>query len=362
MTQREQQILQWIQEDPMITQQELADRAGITRSSMAVHISNLTRKGLIAGRGYILSGQRYVAVAGGVNMDIGGRSAGPLVAADSNPGTIRMSLGGVGRNIAHNLALLDVDTRLVTALGDDVHAQKIAASCRELGIDLSPSVHVPGASTSTYLFIANEKGEMVLALSDMDIYRHLTPDCLAPQLPMLQSAQAVVLDANLPEETIAWLCRCLKVPVFADPVSTAKAAKLKPVLGRIHTLKPNLLEAELLTGIPVTDERSLHAAADALLEAGVKRLFLSLGSRGVLACEGTERILLPCPRGHAVSTTGCGDAFTAALVWAFLQGMDLRDSARAGLAAASVALEGSETINPLMSTDLIRERMSKQEV
>ena len=61
MTRREQQILRWIEENPMISQQELAERAGITRSSVAVHIANLMKKGLIAGRGYILAAETYAA-------------------------------------------------------------------------------------------------------------------------------------------------------------------------------------------------------------------------------------------------------------------------------------------------------------
>ncbi len=71
MTQREQQILDWITEDPMISQEALAERAGITRSSVAVHISNLMKKGHIVGRGYILPAGGYVVVAGAVNVDIG---------------------------------------------------------------------------------------------------------------------------------------------------------------------------------------------------------------------------------------------------------------------------------------------------
>ena len=63
MTRREQEILAWIREDPLISQQELARRAGITRSSVAVHISNLMRKGLIRGRGYLLGEGDYVAPA-----------------------------------------------------------------------------------------------------------------------------------------------------------------------------------------------------------------------------------------------------------------------------------------------------------
>lgn len=71
--------------NPCISQQELADKAGITRSSAAVHISNLMRKGYIAGRGYLLREAPYIAVVGGVNMDIGAVSDAPLVARDSNP-------------------------------------------------------------------------------------------------------------------------------------------------------------------------------------------------------------------------------------------------------------------------------------
>ena len=81
----------------------------------------------------------YIAVVGGVNIDIGGRSDAPLVAGDSNPGRIRSSLGGVGRNIAHNLALLGAKVKLITALGADDGAKRVEASCADLGIDLSDS-------------------------------------------------------------------------------------------------------------------------------------------------------------------------------------------------------------------------------
>ena len=111
MTQRERQVLQCIESNPMISQQELADTLGITRSSAAVHISNLIKKGHIAGKGYVLRSGSYAVVIGGVNIDIGGHSFQPLIPADSNPGKISVSLGGVGRNIAHNLSLLGTDVR-----------------------------------------------------------------------------------------------------------------------------------------------------------------------------------------------------------------------------------------------------------
>ena len=115
MTQRERQILRLIEADPMISQQQIADELEITRSSAAVHISNLMKKGYIAGKGYVLRTGAYAVVVGGVNVDIGGASFAPLVGADSNPGKVSVTLGGVGRNIAHNLRLMGTDVRMMTA-------------------------------------------------------------------------------------------------------------------------------------------------------------------------------------------------------------------------------------------------------
>ncbi len=113
------------------------------------------------------------------------------------------------------------------------------------------------------------------------------------------------------------------------PVSTAKAEKLQPVLGRLHTLKPNRLEAELLSGVKITDDVSLHRAADVLLKTGLHRVFISLGADGVFAADHRGRACSCRPlKGGIVSTTGCGDAFMAALAWAYLQGSDLEKSAR----------------------------------
>ena len=357
MTQREAQILQWIQENPMISQQELAGKAGITRSSAAVHISNLMKKGYIAGKGYIIRTAPYVVVVGAVNLDIGGTPFAPLVGRDSNPGRVRTSLGGVGRNIAHNMALLGLDVRFLTALGEDPSAQRITTSCIELGIDLAPSLRVPGGATSTYLFLTDEGGDMALAVSDMEIYRHLTPQYLAAKEPLLDNARLVVCDTNIPPETIQWVAEHCKAPVFVDPVSTAKAGKVKPVLGKLHTLKPNRLEAELLSGVAITDDRSLAAAADALLATGLHRVFISLGGEGVYAADHLGgRRKVPCGPARMVNTTGCGDAFMAALAWGWLEGLGLEEAARAGLAASAIAMEGEETINPALSIPALRAR------
>ena len=359
MTIRERQILNWIEENPMISQEELARKAGITRSAVAVHISNLMKKGHIAGRGYVVSGAAYVAVVGGVNIDIGGRPNLPLIERDSNPGKVSISLGGVGRNIAHNMSLLGLHVRFLTAFGDDLHAQRIEASCADLGIDISHARKVAEASTSTYLYLNDENGDMVLAVSDMEICERITPDYIASNLSLLNNAQVVVVDGNLPAETLEYLAEHCTAPIFADPVSVTKAEKLRPILGRLNTLKPNRMEAELLSGIRITDEKTVHRAAEKLLETGLHRVFLSLGADGVLAANGEESRIYSCLPAAVRSTTGAGDAFMAALVWAYLEGMDLEETVRAVSAAAAIATESEETINPALSETALRERIQR---
>ena len=360
MTQRERQILQLIEANPMIQQQEIADKLGITRSSVAVHISNLTKKGCIAGKGYVLRTGSYAVVVGGVNVDIGGRSFNALVGEDSNPGEVMTSLGGVGRNIAHNMSLMGLDVRLLSAYGDDINGERVAASCSELGIDLSNALRVPGASTSTYLYITDPDGEMALAVSDMEVCKKITPEYLSKNLALLQNAQVVVADANIPQESLEFLADNLFVPFFVDPVSTVKAEKVRKILPKIHTLKPNKIEAELLSGVKIENEEDAEKAAKALIEKGVRRVFISMGSKGVFAATAKESLWHGIIPGKMVNTTGCGDAFMGALVWAYLEGMNLEDTAAAGLAAGSIAMESGETINPLMCEEVLRKRMNKK--
>ena len=357
MTQREEEILRLIQTDPMIQQQDIANKLGITRSSVAVHISNLIRKGYIAGKGYVLRSGSYTVVVGGVNVDIGGRSHAPLIPSDSNPGSVTVNLGGVGRNIAHNLSLMDVDVRLMAAYGDDAHGAQVVASCASLNIDLSHGLRVPGGVTSTYLYLMDHQGEMALAVSDMSICQKVSPAYLAEKLPVLQNARVVVADTNIPAESLEYLANNCEVPLFVDPVSTTKAEKVRPILGKIHTLKPNRLEAELLSGVPIRELKDVETAARKLLSMGLQRVFISLGGDGVCAAEGDRVVWLKNLPGKMVNTTGCGDAFMAALVWSWMEDLDLEQSALAGLAAGSIAMESPETINPNMSAEALKARM-----
>lgn len=291
----------------------------------------------------------YAAVLGGINLDICGRSQRKLIPEDSNPGMVTMSPGGVGRNIAHNLRLLSVETVFVTALGSDAWSHQAEEECRALGMNLDYAIHVPGGRISTYLFLTEPDGNMALALSDTAISAALTPAALEERLPVLNGAGAVVLDANLPADSIRFVAEHCTVPLFADPVSVSKADKIRPVLGRLRMLKPNRIEASRLSGIEIRDEKSLLAAADALLETGLQRVVISLESHGALLAEGRERILLPCYPTKLVNVTGGGDAMMAALVYSDLAGKSLKESGKYALAAASMAVSCGVTNNPELS-------------
>lgn len=361
MTQRERQILEWIRENPMISQQELAEKAGITRSSAAVHISNLMKKGCIAGRGYLLREEPYIVVLGGVNMDIGAVSSQPLVPRDSTPARVTTSLGGVGRNIAHNLCLLGEQTSMVTVLGDDGFAQTVRENAADIGLDLRHSATIPGGRTGTYLFIDDCDGDMALAVNDMAIYDHMTPEFLRQRLDFINRAALVVVETNLPEVSLHWLCAHCTAPLMADPVSTIKAPRLLPVLGQLTALKPNRMEAELLSGVPITDDASAAKAAEVLLGTGLKQVYISLGSDGVFAADRqghTARV--PCPRVKVVNATGGGDAMAAALASGIAHGWALEKCAQMAAGAGALACTAETTIHPGMSWENIQYILDQQ--
>ncbi|MCR5665097.1 MAG: MarR family transcriptional regulator, partial [Oscillospiraceae bacterium] len=249
-----------------------------------------------------LNRKSVITVIGGANTDIGGGPAASLRLYDSNPGVITLRQGGVGRNIAHNLRLLGEEVRLIAAVGDDLFGRDLRAGCEALGIDCGRMLTVPGARSSTYLYVTNAAGDMHVGIADMEIVQCVTPAYLEPLMDEINASAAVVVDANLSGETLDFLAGACTAPLYADPVSTAKAPRLQKLLPRLTAFKPNALEAALLTG-----ENYPGKAARALLERGVRRVFVSLGSGGMLAAEEGESLRLPCAPGPIVNTTGAGD-------------------------------------------------------
>ncbi|MBQ1548782.1 MAG: winged helix-turn-helix transcriptional regulator [Lachnospiraceae bacterium] len=358
MTDREREIYELIAENPMISQEELAKKTGISRSSVAVHISNLMRKGFIIGKGYVMQQPGHITVFGAANIDIGGKPFNSLVQKDSNPGQVRTSLGGVGRNIAYNLSLLGNSVKFISAFGDDSYAKLIQDSCRQMGIDTHDSIVSKEDATSTYLFITGDDGDMELAINDMEIYRHMTPEFIKGKLDVLNHSKLVIVDANLPEETIEAICTQSKAPVIAETVSRAKAVRFKKVLSYIDTITPNHIEAEILTGLSIDpdSEDSLKKAADVFLSEGVKHIIITLGSNGAYFSDGKiYKKVLPLPS-KMINGNGAGDALLSGVATGFAKGMSFENAVKLGMASASITLETAQTNNPDLCFEAAKKR------
>jgi len=305
----------------------------------------------------------YVLGVGAANIDLMGRSREPIVWEDSNPGSIGVSVGGVTHNICENAARMGCAAVLITATGDDLHGQVIRDHCARSGMDTSHFYVVPGHASSSYLSIHQPQGEMAVALSDMSVLQCLPVSYLEERRSLLEGAAVIVADCGLSQEVLDYLLGEIgpRVPIFLDPVSTTYARKLLPTLAGCHTLKPNLLEAELLSGMTISADDDLDRAAARILDKGGQRVFISMGRAGVYYADraGTRLRAATRPLDLVVNATGAGDAFMAGLVSSFLAGRSLEDTLDFSMTASILAISHAATINPEMSADLIRETIPR---
>ena len=357
LTDREQQVLALIRANRLISQLAIAKQLGISRSAAAGHVMNLTAKGIIKGRGYVISDAPFVAVVGGANMDIHGTPYSTLRPHDSNPGSVQSSPGGVARNIAENLARLGVDCRLIAPVGNDHHGQLLMQQGRAAGIDMRNMLQFDSANTSTYLSILDDRGDMSVAISDMAILDKLDAEQLRAREKMLRQATMIIADTNLTDDALAYLTRTFaEHTLFVDTVSTTKALRIKPYLSAVHTLKPGLIEAEAIAGIKAATNDQLPALANWFHDRGVKRLFITLGPRGVFYSTGKEQGIekTPDPAGQPVNAGGAGDAFVAGLACAWLNQWPLLRTVRFALSAAKLTLAHAKTNNPGLSNAAVQ--------
>jgi pseudouridine kinase len=310
----------------------------------------------------------YVVVVGGMNLDIQGKSLSPFRAGDSNPGGSSLCAGGVGRNIAENLARLGARVELVSVVGDDGLAPLLLDSCSSLGIGLEGLLRLEREASPRYICLLDSDGSLVGAVASMEAMDRLTPERLEERSSLLDGAALIIADANLSEASIRWLAERYPKgrggPLLGfDPVSAAKAPRGSGSLGAFAFAKPNQAEAAILAGhepgplSPAELSRALRAR-------GLGEAFVSLGPEGIWA-EGPG----PSGRGEswkawrrsaqdgwaAVNSSGAGDAACAAIAWGILQGRGLGERCVLALAAALLASASESPVNPALCPSLLDE-------
>ena len=273
-----------------------------------------------------------ICVIGGANADIIATSFGAFVPNDSNPGAVRLTAGGVGRNIAHNLALLGDEVVFLTQFGGDAFGHFTADSCRDAGIDISFCDYAPRGVRSCFLSINDYNGEMVGGVADMVAAEGITSEWLAAKLSNVGDVDVYVADANITVDALAYLIDHIDKPLYLDAVSGAKAPRIREAMLRsskkyIFSLKCNQLEYAFLEDLETVD-----------------RKFVSLGADGMDVMEGKARhhfAALPC---HVVNATGAGDALMAGIIHAGPEAT-VEEAARVGLLCAKNNIESPDTVN-----------------
>ena len=297
-----------------------------------------------------------VLVIGAAGIDIKSRPHAALRMGQSNPGVVRNSVGGVARNIAENLARLEVPTVLLAAVGVDHSGDYVLARTAEAGVDTSYALRVSDQHTGSYIAVQDENGNLIVAISEYEIVERITPAYLQKHRALFAEAALAVVDANLSPRALSSVFRWAErygVPVCADPTSQGLAPKLLPHLSQMYMVAPDAYEAAVLCGsdhAPTTSEEAIKIA-QCLVERGVRIAIVTLAERGLAYAAGSEAGHIPALRTQVVDKTGVGDALTAAVIFGLLSEFPLDEAVRLGVAAAALTLRTRETVAPDLSLD-----------
>ncbi len=298
----------------------------------------------------------HVLVIGIAGMDIRGRTRETLVPATSNPGTVRRTAGGVGRNIAENLARLDVPTALLTAVGEDPFGEQVLAQTAVAGVDLRHVLRTAEYPTATYLAIVDTDGSLAVGLDDMGISAAITPEYISTHRHLIRDARMLILDGNLHPPAIGRafsLAKRYGVPVCVDPTSVVLAARFKGYLDRCTILAPNLAEAEVLCGCHIYIRADAAQAAQQMVAAGVQVALITLGAGGVVYATPEVSGHIPAIRCQVVDATGAGDALTASVVFGILHDLPVDEAVRLGVSAATITLCSPDAVSRDLSVDAL---------
>lgn len=303
-----------------------------------------------------------IAIVGGINIDIEGVPFKTIKYHDSNPGKIRLSYGGVGRNIAENLARLGGDCALVSCVGDEPMSLGAVEYLRDLGVDVSHIRVFREEMPSMYLSILDDKGDMELGISDMEIVDHIDPEYIDEIRPFLEEAGVVALDGNLTEEFLDHATGVLSgTKLFFDPVSANKGVRAKKFIGRFFAVKPNRIEAEAILDMKISSDDDVREAGRRFMELGVSEVFITLGEDGVFYMEeGDSGFIRPSKDLVIKSATGAGDSFSACILLGIARGLSAKKTAEIGMIASRITMSTRKAVSEEISLELIEDLMSKE--
>ena len=280
-----------------------------------------------------------IVVLGSTNTDmvISGAKI-PVPGETVSGGAFMMNPGGKGANQAVAVARLSAKKgacTFIAKVGNDLFGRDTATRLAKDGIDARLIVDKKNAS-GTALILVDEKGQNSISVA-LGANGTLSPKDVKKFAKDIKSADALLMQLETPLETVLWAAQTAHakgVPVILNP---APAAKLPAELyACLDWITPNETEAELLTGVKVTDAVSAQKAIDVLKKRGVKHALITMGSKGVY-CGNCEK-LYPCKKVKAVDTVAAGDTFNGAFVVALAEGKTCKDAIAFAQKAAAISV------------------------
>ena len=282
---------------------------------------------------------KKIVVLGSTNTDmvISGKKI-PVPGETISGGKFLMNPGGKGANQALAVARLSAKKgacTFIAKVGNDLFGRETAVRMKKDSIDAKLIVDKREPS-GTALILVDPKGQNVISVA-LGSNGTLSPKDIAPYRRDIESAAALLMQLETPMETVLAAAKWAKaagVPVILNP---APAAKLPKALYRcLEWITPNETEAELLTGVKVTDAQSASKAVDVFLKRGVKHVAITMGVKGVYC--GDCRELYPAKKVKAVDCVAAGDTFNGAFVVALAEGKSCKDAIAFAQKAAAISV------------------------
>lgn len=250
-------------------------------------------------------------------------------------GAFRMFPGGKGANQAVAAARAGGDITFITAVGSDSFGAENRRRFAQEGIDMRFLAEKDAAPSGVALILVDQHGENVIAVAP-GANGQLLPADLAPARDAFRQADLLVVQLEIPLETVQWAVQAAVeagCPVLLNPAPMPAGGLSDALLRQIDVLTPNVGELRALAVAAPTVE----AAAHAVLARGVKAVVVTEGRHGATVYTRDETLHVPAFPVQAVDTVGAGDCFSATLGVALAERRPLREAVRFAAAAAAIS-------------------------
>jgi ribokinase len=280
-----------------------------------------------------------IVVVGSANTDLVVRVASlPRPGETVIGGTFASVGGGKGANQAVAAARAGGRTTFIAKVGADAMGEAAVAAFEADGIDTRFVTRDAATPSGVALILVDDRGENSIAVAPGANDRLLPAD-IDRARDAIEAADILLIQLEIPLETVRHavaVAHAAGVRVILNP---APARPLGAgLLAQVAILTPNETEAEVLSGLRVTEEVSAAAAASRLRAAGPHSAVITLGGRGAFVADAAASVHVPGYEVTPVDTVAAGDVFNGCLAVAIAEGRGLVDAVRFANAAAAIAV------------------------